>query len=115
MLDLLNSYCCGYLATPIIEAFQQRGVLELLDSVEFHERASLIKKFNANAGYLLIALEILESLGWVEKNMDDGYRLATKVEGYGYLGLTPLYAIEPEQLTEQETHAHVLREKIEQV
>ncbi|HEY2971011.1 MAG TPA: hypothetical protein VGJ48_00735, partial [Pyrinomonadaceae bacterium] len=115
MLDLASVYCYGYMATPIVEACQRRGLFELLDIREFRERTGLIRELKANAGYFTVALEALESLGWLEKNSDDAYRLTSKVDRYPERGLTELYAMEPEQLIRQKSHARTLSEKIEQV
>src|SRR5437763_10459692 len=112
MPDLSLIYCQGYVSTPIIEACQQRGVFTLLDTDEFRERTWLIKTLAANAGYFTIALEQLESLGWLEKKMD-AYRLTSKTNGFSDRGLTSFYAIEPERLITQDTGK--FKEKIEQV
>src|SRR6266511_3389281 len=115
MMDLATFYCHGYIAAPIVEACRQGGLFSLLDVREFRERAWLIEELKANAGYFTIALEVLESLGWLEKNIDDAYRLTGKADGYPEPGLTPLYAVEPEQLTAKGPHARLLREKIKRV
>ncbi|HET8888130.1 MAG TPA: type I polyketide synthase, partial [Candidatus Angelobacter sp.] len=113
MPDPSNVYCHGYIVTPVIEACQQRGLFKLFDAGEFRERAWLINELKANEGYLTIALEALESLGWLEKNEADAYRLSSMASGYPELGLMSLYAVEPEQLMTQ-PHAGRFREKIEQ-
>src|SRR5262245_12014043 len=115
MIDLATSYCHSYVGAPIVEACRQRGLFKLLDIGEFRERTWLIKELKANAGYFTIALEALESLGWIEKNVDGAYRLTGKAGGHPEMGLTPLYAVEPEQLIAQGPHARTLREKIEQI
>src|SRR5215471_4173615 len=115
MIDLATSYCHSYVGAPIVEACRQRGLFKLLDIGEFRERTWLIKELKANAGYFTIALEALESLCWLEKNNDGAYRLTGEADGYPELGLTPLYAVEPEQLIAQDPHARTLREKIERV
>lgn len=106
-------YCHGYLATPVVEACQHRGLFKLLDIHEFRERAELIGQLGANEGYFEVALELLESLGWIEANGDGALRRTGKADGYREMGLTALYEIEPEQLISQEPHARLLREKIE--
>src|SRR5947209_1895927 len=112
MSDLSLFYCQGYVSTPIVEACEQRGLFKLLDIHEFRERTWLIKTLAANAGYFTIALEQLESLGWLEKKVD-AYRLTSKAAGFRNRGLTPFYAIEPEKLIAQDTGK--FKEKIEQV
>jgi hypothetical protein len=114
MLDLSTYYFRGYVAAPIVEACQQRKLFKLLDNHEFRERAWLINELKANEGYFAIALEALESLGWLEKK-GDAYRLTAEANPYPELGLTPLYAVEPERLIAQDSHARMLREKIERV
>jgi acyl transferase domain-containing protein/enoyl-CoA hydratase/carnithine racemase/acyl carrier protein/SAM-dependent methyltransferase/ribosomal protein S18 acetylase RimI-like enzyme len=114
MLDLSTYYFRGYVAAPIVEACQQRKLFKLLDNHEFRERAWLINELKANEGYFAIALEALESLGWLEKKVD-AYRLTAEANPYPELGLTPLYAVEPERLIAQDSHARMLREKIERV
>ena len=115
MLDLSTYYCHGYVAAPIVEACQQRGLFKLFDNHGFRERAWLINELKANAGYFSIALEALESLGWLEKNVDDAYRLTAEATPYPEPGLTPLYDVERRQLIAQDSHARALKEKIEQV
>src|SRR5579864_1511243 len=115
MFNFPKFYCQGYMAIPVIEACRQRGLFRLLDSHEFRTRRWLIQELKANEGYFTIALETLVSLGWLEKNTNDHYRLTGKTESDLYLDLTPLYAIGSEQLVAQSTCAHRLKEKIEQV
>src|SRR5712672_147220 len=115
MTDLSKSYCYGYMVTPVIEVCQQRGLFKLLDVSRFRERAWLVKKLKANEGYFTIALEALESAGWLEKDVDDAYRLGDSAGGYPALGLTSFYEVEPEQLITQEPYAQTVREKIEQL
>ncbi|MEO8034999.1 MAG: acyl carrier protein, partial [Acidobacteriota bacterium] len=103
------------MATPIIEACQQRGLFELLDIHEFHERTWLIEQLGANEGYFSIALEVLESLAWIEANCDGALRRTIKADGYLETGLTSLYEVEPDWLIDHEAHARDLREKIEKV
>src|SRR5689334_8014379 len=100
MLDLLNLFCHGYVATPLIEACRRRGLFGALDGGAFRGRAGLAGELGANAGYLAVALHALESLGWIERNAaGDAVRLtgAAKSEAFD-LDLTALYAIEPQRL-----------------
>src|SRR4051812_22442413 len=115
MTDLSKSYCYGYMVTPVIEACQQRGLFTLLDVSTFRERAWLVKTLKANEGYFTIALEALESAGWLEKNMDGVYRLGNSAGGHSSLGLTSFYEVESEQLITQEPYVQTVREKVEQL
>src|SRR6266545_4542563 len=115
MLDLSTYYCHGYVAAPIVEACRRGGLFKLLDNHGFRERAWLINELKANDGYFTIALEALESLGWLEKNGDNAYRLTAEANPYPEPDLTPLYAVDPERLIAQDPHARTLRERIERV
>src|SRR6266508_1765833 len=115
MLDLSTYYCHGYVAAPIVEACRRGGLFKLLDNHGFRERAWLINELKANDGYFTIALEARESLGWLEKNGDNAYRLTAEANPYPEPDLTPLYAVEPERLIAQDPHARTLRERIERV
>src|SRR5215813_8448472 len=115
MMDLATSYCHGYIAAPIVEACRQGGLFSLLEVREFRERAWLIDELMANEGYFAIALEVWETLGWLETNINGAYRPTGKADGYPELGLTPLHAVEPERLTAKGPHARLLREKIKRV
>ncbi|HET8772274.1 MAG TPA: class I SAM-dependent methyltransferase, partial [Thermoanaerobaculia bacterium] len=100
MLDLLNLFCHGYVATPLIEACRRRGLFGALDAHVFRGRAGLAGELGANTGYLAVALHALESLGWIERSAGgDAVRLtaAAKSEAFD-LDLTALYAIEPQRL-----------------
>jgi polyketide synthase PksN len=66
MLSLINMYCHGYVATPIIEACYKQGFFSLLDKKKCQKRLWLIKKLKANSGYFTMALQALESLGWLK-------------------------------------------------
>ena len=115
MLDLLNLYCHGYVATPIIEAFRRHGLFELLGTGSFRRRDWLIRKVRANAGYLTAALHALESLGWLEKDAD-AYRATDRADSDRFdLDLTALYAVEPRQLLLEEGQARQFGEKLEEI
>ncbi|MBL6449565.1 SDR family NAD(P)-dependent oxidoreductase [Fulvivirga sp. 29W222] len=116
MLKLLKFCCHGYVAMPVIEACHKHGLFTLLDGNKFHTRKGLIKELKANESYFSVALQALESLGWLEKNDKDAYRLTGRVDkGLLDLNLTSLYAIEPESLTQKVTYAKRLGKQIEKV
>src|SRR5215475_1502546 len=98
MSDLANWYCRSYIITPIVEACRKRGIFEALDVRVFRQRNRLIGELKANVGYFTIALEALESSGWLEKNDNDAFRLTLKAENYQYRDLSFLYASEPDQI-----------------
>ncbi|MEA2490524.1 MAG: polyketide synthase PksN, partial [Acidobacteriota bacterium] len=114
MSDPLVPYGQAYLTAPVVEACRRRGVFELLDLHEFRERRGLVEQLHANETSLGVALEIFESLGWIERRGDDTIRRTREADGYVELGLTSLYAIDPQHLLVEHAHADALREKIEQ-
>ncbi|HET8774116.1 MAG TPA: polyketide synthase, partial [Thermoanaerobaculia bacterium] len=117
MLDLLNLYCHGYVATPIIEAFRQHGLFDLLGTGKFRRRDWLIRRARANAGYLTVALHALDSLGWLEKHpSDDAWRVTARAHAEVFdLDLTALYAVEPARLLRGPAHANRLANRIEKL
>ncbi|NVO09902.1 MAG: SDR family NAD(P)-dependent oxidoreductase [Bacteroidales bacterium] len=116
MLKLLNLYCDGYVATPIIEACQKYGLFKLLENNKFRKRKEIIAELKGNVGYFTIALQTLELLGWLEKNTNDAYRLTNHANNeIVNFNLTSLYAIDPQQLIREVSNARMFSEKIEKV
>ncbi len=68
------------MAALIITACERRGFFELLDTREFRTRRWLVEKLKANEGYFTVALGIVESTGWLEKDSKDAYRLKEKTK-----------------------------------
>lgn len=106
-------YCHGYVVTPIIEACQKHGLFQLLDNNRFRKRNDLVRELKANESYLTLALQALESLGWVEKNYDDSYRL-NKMANVSIFdkNLSILYSIDPRELLSEKSNFEILTEKI---
>jgi acyl transferase domain-containing protein/enoyl-CoA hydratase/carnithine racemase/acyl carrier protein len=80
MSDPLVPYGQAYLAAPVVEACRRRGLFELLDLHELRERRWLIEQLHANETSLGVALDILESLGWIERGAGDTLRLTGKTD-----------------------------------
>ncbi|MGD0098630.1 MAG: hypothetical protein ABSB60_19290, partial [Terracidiphilus sp.] len=113
MTEQANSYCAGYLAVPIVESCHRHELFALLDPEEYRGRKWLVEKLNANEGFFTIALDMLESLGWIERNGDDVYRLVERsCSGVGDMGLTAMYAIEPARFIADTSYVLALNEKI---
>ena len=65
----------GIVAFPVIAACAERGLFELLDRkgpLTAHELTAATK---ANSGHLLVALRLLEALGWLERDSAQAYSL----------------------------------------
>jgi acyl transferase domain-containing protein/enoyl-CoA hydratase/carnithine racemase/acyl carrier protein/NAD(P)-dependent dehydrogenase (short-subunit alcohol dehydrogenase family)/SAM-dependent methyltransferase/ribosomal protein S18 acetylase RimI-like enzyme len=116
MLKLLKFCCHGYVAVPVIEACHKQGLFALLEGNKFCKRTWLIKELKANEGYFSVALQALESLGWLEKNDKDAYRLTSRVDKSLFnLDLSSLYAINPAELVQKAAYARRLGEKTEKI
>ncbi|MCP5007601.1 MAG: hypothetical protein GY941_27250, partial [Planctomycetes bacterium] len=116
MLSVLNYYSHGYVAVPIIESSVKRGLFELLDLKKPRNRTWLIEKLKANEGYFTLALQTLESLGWLHTEGDDSYLLTKQAEPDLFsLNLTSLYAVPPEKLLQDSALQKQFLEKIAEV
>ncbi|MEJ2620931.1 MAG: polyketide synthase [Candidatus Thiodiazotropha sp.] len=98
MLEVLNSYCHGYVAIPVILACKRKGLYELLNREPVHF-GDIVERLNANSGHLRVALRILESMDWIDRNADDCYQVTAQA---GMLDLVPdnvveLLAFSPER------------------
>ena len=97
MLSVLNTYCHGYVALPVLALSQQRGLLALLDTGA-QPLEALVDGTGANAGYLQVVLRALLSLEWAEEQ-DGLYRLGARAEpGRVPCELVDLYGIPLEEL-----------------
>src|SRR5687768_340682 len=115
-MELSNQYCSGYVLTPIIEVCQKYGLFDLLVKKKGKKLQEIIVELKANGGYITIALQALESLGWLEKNTGGAYRLKKHVSiGNTDLDLTPLYAIDPQELLSDAAYARMFSDKIEKM
>ncbi|AEA66026.1 hypothetical protein [Burkholderia gladioli] len=75
MLEVINRYCHGYVAVPVIVACRAHGLFELLEQQGVLGFAALVERLHANDGHFRVALNVLESLGWLERDAGDAYRL----------------------------------------
>ncbi|MCP5005244.1 MAG: GNAT family N-acetyltransferase, partial [Planctomycetes bacterium] len=113
MLSVLNYFNHGYVAVPILESCVKRGLFELLSLQEPRKRTWLIKELTANEGYFTLALQALETLGWIQKVGNDSYLLNKQAEPDLFsLNLTTLYAVSPENLLQDNTLQKQFLEKI---
>src|SRR2546421_11924374 len=85
-------YCHGYAVTPIIEPCHHHALFKLVNASDYRERTWLIQNLHANAGPFTIALDVLVSIGWIEKKCD-AYRLMNKPLPRHGSSLASLYAV----------------------
>lgn len=81
MLDLINRYNHGYLAIPVILACRDRGLFATLEHGAL-SGAALVEGLNANSGHFAVALNLLESLGWLARSKGDTYSLTDDTDAY---------------------------------
>lgn len=99
MSDSIKLFCQGYIAAPVLDAFRRHGLFERLDTDMFRERAWLVKELGGNEGYFTVALQMLVSLGLLDNDASDGYRLRVGVGGdWLDLDLGFLYSVQPDAL-----------------
>jgi hypothetical protein len=75
-------------------ALHKKGVLAHLLSVKKTSLTALTKEFNANEGYLNIALRILTSQGWLDQDLntkDNSIEFSTNNNSQKAFNLVPLY------------------------
>ena len=69
--SILFRHLDGIVTVPTAYSLHNKGVL---DYIMQHQKASLkelTEKFNANEGYLNVALRVLASQGWLVQNIDN--------------------------------------------
>lgn len=66
MLEMINRYIHGYVSIPVILACREKGLLTYFKKNSVFTLTEITKYFNANEGYLQVALRLFESLGWLK-------------------------------------------------
>ncbi len=61
----------GIVTAPTAQALRERGVLDVLLEQGTSTLQALTSRFDANEGYLNVALHVLASQGWLEHHIDD--------------------------------------------
>ncbi|TNC79273.1 MAG: hypothetical protein C9356_20025 [Oleiphilus sp.] len=101
MLSLLNSFCHGYVATPIITSCVTHGLLNKLCADSSLSLESLVSELKANSGFLSVGLNALDILDLVKKQGD----MYSATADLSNLELLPdfvrLYAFPPEDLLQK--------------
>ncbi len=99
MISVLNAFCNGYVAFPVIEACKRRGLFALFSEEQTLDASFLAQKLKANAGYFNVALHTLERLGWIVRTDNNACRLTDKVDLDPICqDLIQLYRMAPEEL-----------------
>ncbi|WOD43462.1 class I SAM-dependent methyltransferase [Hwangdonia lutea] len=84
----------GIATAPTAYALQKRGVLQYLLDHKNISLENITKQFNANAGYLNVALRILCAQGWLNQHIDNATHTVsfeTNAQSEKAFKLVPLY------------------------
>jgi|GEM_PF-558387 len=81
MLDVMNRYAHGFVAVPVVLACRAGGVIERLQSGP-QGAEGLATAVGANLGHLLVALRLLESLGWIDRDAEGRFVAAPQLEDH---------------------------------
>ena len=65
MLEILNRYAHGLVLVPVVDALRRAGVLERLEKSPTFRLPAVAAEFSMNGGYLAVAAQLFESLGWL--------------------------------------------------
>src|SRR4028119_151587 len=75
MLDIINRYLHGFVAVPVILACTKKGLFELLEHQGELTLEQIVESLKANGGHLQVALRMMQSLNWLERNEAGQYSL----------------------------------------
>jgi len=81
MLTIINRYCHGYIAIPVILSCKTHHFFTKLKQ----RPASLYtlnKELDANSGHLQVALKLMQSMAWLVKDHNNHYHLTPKAALY---------------------------------
>ncbi len=80
MLDVINRYAHGFVAVPVILACKEKGLFAFLKREGFMSIEQIIERLGANGGHLQVALRMMQSLNWLERNDAGEYSLTQESE-----------------------------------
>jgi malonyl CoA-acyl carrier protein transacylase len=80
MLDIINRYLHGFVAVPVILACKEKGLFELLEHQGELTLDQIVESLKANSGHLQVALRMLQSLNWLERNEVGQYSLTDETQ-----------------------------------
>ena len=69
--DILFRHLDGITTAPTAYSLYKKGVLNYILQNQKVSLTELVSKFNANEGYLNVALRVLASQGWLTQNIDN--------------------------------------------
>ncbi len=93
MLEVLNRYVHGYVAIPVILSCHKKKLFDLLHCFGPLTLIDISRQLNANMGHMQVALQLFESLRWVEKNKFGYYSILCSPESYESLTQIPEYIL----------------------
>ena len=111
---ILFRHLDGIVTVPTAYSLYKKGVLEYILQNKKASLKELTKEFNANEGYLNVALRVLCSQGWLHQNNDNNEELIFSVTDKSEIAfaLIPLYA-DVFSLMQSSEHYHPRKFEIE--
>ncbi|WP_414624618.1 GNAT family N-acetyltransferase [Calothrix sp. CCY 0018] len=80
MLDVINRYLHGFVAVPIILTCKKKGLFELLAHQGSLTLEQIVELLGANGGHFQVALRMMQSLNWLERNEAEQYSLTDEAD-----------------------------------
>lgn len=80
MLDIINRYLHGFVAVPVILACKEKGLFELLEHKGELTLEQIVESLKANGGHLQVALRMMRSLNWLDRNEAGQYSLTDETQ-----------------------------------
>jgi len=80
MLDVINRYLHGFVTVPIILTCKKKGLFEIIEHHGELTLEQMVEFLGANGGHLQVALRMMRSLNWLERNEIGQYSLTDEAE-----------------------------------
>lgn len=82
VLNVINRYTHGLALVPVVLACRKKGLFTLLRRHVSMTLEQMVESLGANEGHLLVALRMIESLGWICRNETGEYSLTPEAEAH---------------------------------
>ncbi|MEH1781711.1 MAG: hypothetical protein V7L26_21895 [Nostoc sp.] len=80
MLGLINRYLQGFVSVPINLACKKKELFELLEHHRELTLEQIVEFLGANGGHLQVALRMMQSINWLERNEIGQYYLTDEAQ-----------------------------------
>ncbi|MFB8795997.1 MAG: SDR family NAD(P)-dependent oxidoreductase [Microcoleus sp.] len=115
MLEIINRYAHGFVVIPVILACKQKGLFDLLQHQNSLTLEQITSRLGANSGHLQVALRMMRSLNWLERNEVGQYALTDGAEIHKKIPeeILDLYHLPVESYLKGEQQPGLLKDWIE--